>query len=497
MPAVDAIKYSLSHFDNSDIWFKASYDLNVKTGWLGRWIDRNGSSTNPLQAISIDTALSKSIRTAVNPVCAIPSLAALGFSMNSPGGVASNVNPQMQALAGLPPAAATPIWPRAGHVRGRRRDPPAGGRGTPVRRRCRLSEHRTLSTRLRLAAHLLAANLGTRIITIHWGGFDTHSGQLASQDAQLTELSRALGAFRADLAARGIEQRVCTLVFSEFGRRVRENGSAGTDHGAGGLMLAMGSAVRGGLASEWPGCRPQDLVPANNPAQGNLKVPTDYRSVYRSVIAEWLGDDPDAMIGGGRSPRSPAATAPAAVRMTGPPSSSRSRWAPAPGRRRRRGGTGSSRSPTTASTTTRASARAAATGTAAAAGTCTVAGCWARRRRPSRLRPLPPAPAPPPDTDTPPAPLPSRTSVDLDGVAGDPVLPRAEGRRGRVQRANLGEDEHDFSVRDASGKVLANEVVLRRRERDGPAHARPGLLHAVLLAPRPRGDGMRANISVR
>ena len=83
----------------------------------------------------------------------------------------------------------------------------------------------TLSTRLRTAAHLLAANLGTRIITIHWGSFDTHTGQLAGQDRQLAELSRALGAFKADLTARGIEQNVCTLVFSEFGRRVRENGT--------------------------------------------------------------------------------------------------------------------------------------------------------------------------------------------------------------------------------------------------------------------------------
>ena len=67
MPAVDAKQYNLSHFDNSDIWFKASNDQNVKTGWLGRWIDRNGNGTNPLQAISIDTALSKSIRTADQP----------------------------------------------------------------------------------------------------------------------------------------------------------------------------------------------------------------------------------------------------------------------------------------------------------------------------------------------------------------------------------------------------------------------------------------------
>jgi uncharacterized protein (DUF1501 family) len=307
MPAVDAKQYSLSHFDNSDIWFKASYDLNVKTGWLGRWIDRNGSATNPLQAISIDTALSKSIRTATNPVCAIPSLSALGFAMNSggygsPGGspASVDVNAQMQALSGLPAAAHNAYLTRTRgtyavavetYQRSRSGPPYAAGAGYP--------NNGTLSTRLRLAAHLLSADLGTRIITIHWGGFDTHSGQLASQDAQLTELSRALGAFRADLIARGIEQRVATLVFSEFGRRVAENGSAGTDHGAGGLMMAMGSGVRGGLASEWPGCRPQDLVPANNPAQGNLKVPTDYRSVYRAVIEEWLDDDPDAIIGGG------------------------------------------------------------------------------------------------------------------------------------------------------------------------------------------------------
>jgi uncharacterized protein (DUF1501 family) len=301
MPAVDAVKYSLSHFDNSDIWFKASYDMNVKTGWLGRWIDSYGSPTNPLQAISIDTALSKSIRTAANPVCAIPSLSSLGFTMNSPGGVGNTaVNAQMAALAALPAGATNAYLSRTRTTYGtavetqqRAASGPAYTPGTGY------PSNGTLSTRLRLAAHLLGANLGTRIITIHWGSFDTHSGQLAAQDAQLTELSRALGAFRADLAARGIEQKVCTLVFSEFGRRVRENGSAGTDHGAGGLMLAMGSGVRGGLASEWPGCRPQDLVPSNNPAQGNLKVPTDYRSVYRAIVEEWLGGDPDAIINGG------------------------------------------------------------------------------------------------------------------------------------------------------------------------------------------------------
>jgi uncharacterized protein (DUF1501 family) len=149
----------------------------------------------------------------------------------------------------------------------------------------------TLTNRLKLAARLFHADLGTKIITIHWGGFDTHSDQLKNQDPQLRDFSKALAAFRRDLATRGIEDKVCTLVFSEFGRRVADNGS-GTDHGAGGLMMAMGSGVRGGLASEWPGCE------TNERLNGNLKVPTDFRSVYRAVIEEWLGDDPQAVLGG-------------------------------------------------------------------------------------------------------------------------------------------------------------------------------------------------------
>src|SRR5262249_42575700 len=98
-------------------------------------------------------------------------------------------------------------------------------------------------------------------------------------------------AFRQDLITRGIEDRVCTLVFSEFVRRVADNGS-GTDHGAGGLMMAMGSGVRGGLASEWPGCETTERL------SGHLEGPTDFRSVYPEVIEEWLADDPQGVLGG-------------------------------------------------------------------------------------------------------------------------------------------------------------------------------------------------------
>jgi uncharacterized protein (DUF1501 family) len=305
LPAVDALKYSLSHFDNSDIWFEASYDLNNKTGWLGRWIDEYGSDTNPLQAISIDTALSKSIRTSKNPVCAISSLPMNGFKLNggsSGGSGTTDLNATVNTLAALAAGAGNTYLDRSRKTYGLAYNTylqsitVGAAPANPS-----YPNTGTLSSRLRMAAHLLEKLPGTRIITIHWGGFDTHTLQLKNQDSQFKELSRALGAFQADLVARKIDHRVSTLAFSEFGRRVKETPNstatatdAGTDHGAGGLMLAMGSRVKGGLASEWPGCRPADLVPSSQTtdpnAQGNLKVMTDFRSVYQAVLTEWLGD---------------------------------------------------------------------------------------------------------------------------------------------------------------------------------------------------------------
>ena len=113
------------------------------------------------------------------------------------------------------------------------------------------------------------------MITINWGGFDTHGDQISTQDPQLVELSQCLGAFQADLATRGIDGQVATLMFSEFGRRVQDNASGGTDHGAGrpddGARDQRARRLRG---AEFPGLSTLD-------DSGNLLVPTDFRSVYR------------------------------------------------------------------------------------------------------------------------------------------------------------------------------------------------------------------------
>ncbi len=290
--AADYTPANRSHFDSRDYWFAGALQ-KMSTGWLGRWLDLYGSPDNPLQAVSLDSSISKQIRTAKAPVSAVQNLNGVEFRVDGVSTSLVNTTEQMAPLSLVPVGAGNADLAKARSVYGstvkvsrslRSLAGAPAGAGYPVS---------SLSTRLQLAANLLSANLGTKVVTIDWGSFDTHGNQLQSQDPQLSTLSRALAAFKDDLTARGIEGRVLTIVFSEFGRRVESNES-GTDHGAGGLMMAMGSSVRGGLRGEFPGLTTLD--------RGDLRVTTDFRSIYSSVVGEWLGGDPGAVIPGGSFP---------------------------------------------------------------------------------------------------------------------------------------------------------------------------------------------------
>lgn len=299
LPATDYNPPNLSHFTSQDYWFSGALD-DLSTGWLGRWLDLYGSASNPLQGISIGYSLSKSLLSAQAPVCTISSLDSAGFALNTGGGAqggnssAVDANAVLAALAALPAANEPLAYTRNafGLSVGVQQQVSAlatapFGTGYPA--------NSDLAYQLQLAAVLLGAGFGTRVITINWGGFDTHGDQIATQDPQLVELSQCLGAFQADLATRGIDGQVATIMFSEFGRRVGDNASGGTDHGSGGLMMALGTNVRGGYAAEFPGLSTLD-------DSGNLIVPTDFRSVYSEAIASWLGGDPTAVLPGGPFP---------------------------------------------------------------------------------------------------------------------------------------------------------------------------------------------------
>ena len=123
------------------------------------------------------------------------------------------------------------------------------------------------------------------------GGYDTHSSQLGDQEKLLAELDDSLDAFYRDLVEHGQDQRVVVMTYSEFGRRVEDNGSGGTDHGSAGPMFVLGSRVTGGLFGTPPSLT--DLDP-----DGNLKFTTDFRQVYASILANWIDADPNPVLKG-------------------------------------------------------------------------------------------------------------------------------------------------------------------------------------------------------
>jgi uncharacterized protein (DUF1501 family) len=146
-----------------------------------------------------------------------------------------------------------------------------------------------LAERLRIAAQLIDADLGARIFYLSIGNFDTHSGQAPTHANLLGQLSGAMTAFFKDLAARGQRDRILMMTFSEFGRRAKENGSRGTDHGAGAPMFLVGGKVKAGVVGAHPSLT---HVP-----MGNLQHHTDFRQVYATILDQWLGVSSKEILG--------------------------------------------------------------------------------------------------------------------------------------------------------------------------------------------------------
>jgi uncharacterized protein (DUF1501 family) len=139
-----------------------------------------------------------------------------------------------------------------------------------------------LAHSLRLVARLIGGGLPTRIFYVSQGGYDTHTNQSGAHERLLQELGDAVKVFVDDLQAQGNLERVLLMTFSEFGRRLAENASGGTDHGAASVAFMVGSKVKAGLLGTYPSLAPGDLV------NGDPKFTTDFRSVYAGVLEQWL-----------------------------------------------------------------------------------------------------------------------------------------------------------------------------------------------------------------
>jgi uncharacterized protein (DUF1501 family) len=135
------------------------------------------------------------------------------------------------------------------------------------------------------------AGLGTRVFYTMQAGYDTHSGQIPVQTQLLAELGAGIADFQADLKEHQASDEVVMLVFTEFGRRVKDNGS-GTDHGSGGVAFVIGDRVSGGMHGAYPSLKEEDLL------DGDLHFQLDFRSVYSTIAEKWLGLDAKPIVGG-------------------------------------------------------------------------------------------------------------------------------------------------------------------------------------------------------
>ena len=145
---------------------------------------------------------------------------------------------------------------------------------------------------VRNMAQVHTAGLGTRVIytTAPYNSYDTHAGEMASHSRLWTEMSRTVSDFHADLTEHNAGHNLVTLLFTEFGRRVKDNGS-GTDHGAAGIAFVIGDAVKGGLYGEYPSLEQKDLI------DGDLVYNNDFRGTYATLLERWLGVDSKAVLG--------------------------------------------------------------------------------------------------------------------------------------------------------------------------------------------------------
>jgi uncharacterized protein (DUF1501 family) len=290
---------SRSHFQGFDIWGTADPASPSGMGWLGRYLETVPS--NPLAGWSATRELPRALLSSEVSVPAIPD--ARTYSFNSPNTGAEAVN---ERAAATRIASHVPVnRPQLAFVNGSA----LGALETLDRVAAVATYNGTvaypnngLAIALRTVAGSIVRGTGTRVYWVQTGGFDTHSGQGNAGAGAYANLMGTFGdsvrAFYQDLRNQGLLDTTLVLQFSEFARRISENGSQGTDHGAAGVMMAMGGAVRGGLYGTAASLDPNPGNPTLENNGGDVKHETDFRSVYARVLDNWLGANSTSILGG-------------------------------------------------------------------------------------------------------------------------------------------------------------------------------------------------------
>lgn len=276
-----------SHFRSMEIWHTASTSRTAPhVGWLGHLLDSTVQTPDEqLGGLALTGSLPQACQAekVVVPVVA---------QLESLGGTGDEAPAREKLLRKL----STSPGKSAGPVAFMRKQAEAVYRAAE-RLRDASARYKSdvtypesdLGNQMQRAAQIISAGLGVRVLFASQGGYDTHSGQAEPHGELLGDLSSSLAAFDRDLKAQKLDAKVVTMVFSEFGRRVDENASQGTDHGAASCMFVLGGAVKGGLFGQYPSL--EQL------GDGDLIYSTDFRRIYAPLLDRWMGCPSEKLLG--------------------------------------------------------------------------------------------------------------------------------------------------------------------------------------------------------
>ena len=292
---INGIGYSepnRSHFRAMDIWHTGETKSVGTEGWLGRAIkELDPKSENVLTGVNFGRGLPRALYAKNVPVASVGNLDTYGLFPDIEDDESRNIalNAFSQMYGGSGKDTIANFFSQTGMD---------AMKGADILRRAPKMysssieySDSTISQSLKSIAQVMFADLGTRVFYTQHGSFDTHSGEIASHQKLWSDLSIGLADFMDDLKEHGKDKDTIIFLFSEFGRRIKDNG-AGTDHGSGGVAFVIGGDVNGGLHGRYPSLQDKNQV------EGDLAFNNDFRGTYSTIAEKWLGIDPTVVSNG-------------------------------------------------------------------------------------------------------------------------------------------------------------------------------------------------------
>jgi len=283
-----------SHFRSMDIWHTANPEALSSDGWLGKTIrDLDPNKENVVTGVSFGSGLPRAMYLSGTPAISVSELEGYGLLTDLAG------RQQRQAIKAFTRMYAPEefeeadvVWDHLGQTG---LDALTGAdmlkTAPPAYTSSIEYANDALSQSLKGIAQVHLSGIGTRIFYAQLGGFDVHGAQIQTQRTLLDNLSRSVGDFFADLRENSGSEEVIMMIFSEFGRRIKDNGN-GTDHGSGGGTFLIGDRVKGGFYDPYPSLAPEDQL------DGDMHFSHDFRSIYSTVLEQWLDLNPNPIVNG-------------------------------------------------------------------------------------------------------------------------------------------------------------------------------------------------------